>query len=182
MLHICFLLAHPEEIAQLFSEHYEQLHRYAFTILKDGDTAKDIVQAIFLNLWEKRASLNINTSPKAYLFRCVYNESLNYLKKQDTLKKHHFSATAGVMQDEQKPFAWEDDLLLKARIEGALNNLPPQCREVFVKSRAEEKKYSEIASELNISVKTVEAHMSKALRLIRQVVRVFIWFICPLTL
>lgn len=155
------------------------MHRYAFTILKNADEAKDVVQAVFLNLWEKRASLNITTSSKAYLFRSVYNESLNYLKKQEVLQKHHhLSSSMGPLEQEQRPFAFEDELFLKQKIENVLQELPPQCRDVFIKSRAEQKKYSEIASELGIAVKTVEAHMSKALKLIRKIVGVFVVLAC----
>lgn len=166
------------EIEQLFKEHYEQLHRYAFTILKNEDSAKDVVQAVFLTLWEKRETLHINTAPKAYLFRSVYHESLNYLRKQEVLRKHHSAATTGQEDTFQKPFAIEDEMLVKEQIDQVLRELPPQCREVFVKSRAEQKKYTEIAKEMGIAVKTVEAHMSKALKLIRQILRVFIGFLC----
>jgi RNA polymerase sigma-70 factor (ECF subfamily) len=163
----------------LFKEHYEQLHRYAFTIVKDNDEAKDVVQSVFLNLWEKRESLNITTSGKAYLFRSVYNESLNHLKKQEVLQRHHnISVSETDLSSEQKPFAFEDELLLKQKIDEVLNELPPQCREVFMKSRAEKLKYTEIAAELGIAVKTVEAHMSKALKIIRKIVGVFVLMAC----
>jgi len=172
------LVINEAEIAQLFSDYYESLHRYAFTLLRDDDEAKDAVQSVFLNLWEKREHIQINTSPKAYLFRSVYHESLNYIRKQDVLKKHHAHAVAGQEDSQQQPFASEEALFIREKIDKVLQELPPQCREVFVKSRAEQKKYSEIASELGIAVKTVEAHMSKALKLIRQVLRVFILLFC----
>ncbi|RYG44331.1 MAG: sigma-70 family RNA polymerase sigma factor, partial [Chitinophagaceae bacterium] len=121
------------EIEELFRAHYEQLHRYAFSIVKDTDEAKDVVQAVFLNLWEKKATLNINTSPKAYLFRSVYNESLNHLKKNEVLQKHHNLSGATLPgSHEQNPFAVEDEWYLKEKIESVLQELPPQCREVFV--------------------------------------------------
>lgn len=159
-------------------EHYEQLHRYAFTILKNMDEAKDVVQMVFINLWEKRDMLKITTSPKAYLYRSVYNESINYIKKQEVQQKHYnvIAHEKGAARD--VPFDQDEELLLKKKIEEVLQQLPPQCREVFVKSRAEQKKYTEIAAELGIAVKTVEAHMSKALKLIRQIVRVFIGLVC----
>jgi RNA polymerase sigma-70 factor (ECF subfamily) len=173
------LLTTPAEIEDLFKEHYEQLHRYAFTIVKDMDEAKDVVQAVFFNFWDKRATLNITSSAKAYLFRSVYNESLNYLKKQEVLQKHHHISASEISDSqEQKPFAFEDELYLKQKVEQVLQELPPQCREVFIKSRAEQKKYSEIAIELGIAVKTVEAHMSKALKLIRMIVGVFVLLVC----
>jgi RNA polymerase sigma-70 factor (ECF subfamily) len=176
---IFVVVTHPSEIELLFKEHYEQLHRYAFTILKDTDEAKDVVQAVFLNLWEKRETLNITSSPKAYLFRSVYNESLNHIKKQEVLNRHHnLSGAVTPGEDEQKPFAFEDELFLKQKIENVMLELPPQCREVFTKSRAEQKKYSEIAAEMGIAVKTVEAHMSKALKLIRKIVGVLVVLAC----
>ncbi|WP_162902756.1 RNA polymerase sigma-70 factor [Taibaiella koreensis] len=171
-------MIHEAEIAQLFADHYESLHRYAFTLLKDEDEAKDAVQSVFLTIWEKKETIQINSSPKAYLFRSVYHECLNYIRKQDVLKKHHAHAVAGLEDSRQQPFAFEDALFIREKIDKVLQELPPQCREVFVKSRAEQKKYSEIAAELGIAVKTVEAHMSKALKLIRQVLRVFILLFC----
>jgi len=171
-------LTNPAEIEQLFRAHFEQLHRYAFTLLKSTEEAKDIVQAVFLNLWEKREALQINTSPRAYLFRSVYNECLNHIQKQATRNKHHQAAGYTGTYAETSVFREEEELLTRERINKALEGLPPQCREVFVKSRAEQKKYTEIAAEMGIAVKTVEAHMSKALKLIRQIIRVFIWIVC----
>lgn len=142
------------------------------------DEAKDVVQMVFLNLWEKRDTLNIATSPKAYLYRSVYNESINYIKKQEVQQKHYNAIAHEKGAAPDIPFDKDEEQLLKKRIEDVLQQLPPQCREVFVKSRAEQKKYTEIAAELGIAVKTVEAHMSKALKLIRQIVRVFIGLVC----
>lgn len=171
-------MTNPSDIEQLFKTHYEQLHRYAFTVLKNTEEAKDIVQAVFLNLWEKRESLNINTSPRAYLFRSVYHECLNHIQKNDTRNRHHTAASDPDSHTEPLLFTAEEEQLTRERINKVLDELPPQCREVFIKSRAEQKKYTEIAAELGIAVKTVEAHMSKALKLIRQIVRVFIGFLC----
>lgn len=178
LLHICYLLTSPAEIEKLFTDHYGALHRYAFTILKDEEEAKDVVQAVFLNLWEKKDNLSITSSPKAYLFRSVYHESLNFIKKREILQKHHHAAGATELNTEQKPFMGEEELFTRQRIDSVLDELPPQCREVFIKSRAEQKKYAEIAAEMGIAVKTVEAHMSKALKLIRQIVRVIVWVVC----
>ena len=69
------------EIEQLFKEHYEALFRYAFSILKNEEDAKDVLQIVFINLWERKDTLHINSSSKAYLYRSVYNESLNFIKK-----------------------------------------------------------------------------------------------------
>lgn len=173
-------MTNPFDIEQLFKEHYSALHRYAFTIVKDEDNAKDVVQSVFIHLWEKRESLHITSSPKAYLFRSVYNECLNSLKKNEVLRRHQHQAAAHEEKysDDQQSFLAEEEMLTRRKIDRILDELPPQCREVFVKSRAEQKKYSEIAAELGIAVKTVEAHMSKALKLIRQIVRVLALMVC----
>lgn len=166
------------DIQTLFLAHYEQLHRYAFTLLKDADDAKDIVQGVFLRLLEKQVPLHTIEHPRAYLYRSVYNESINSIKKTELKEKHHALLVHDASNVEMPGAAAEDIQVLKQKIEQVLDQLPPQCREVFVKSRADQKKYTEIASEMGIAVKTVEAHMSKALKLIRQIIRVFIGIIC----
>jgi len=162
------------QLEAVFLEQYEALHRYAFTILKNPDDAKDIVQAVFLNLWEKRFSLNINSSIKAYLFKSVHNQSINHLKKEISIQKHHANLVIEQTYYDAVINAQEEEQLLKQKIDGVLDQLSPQCRTVFVKSRMEQKKYTEIAKELGIAVKTVEAHMGKALKLIRQLLRVLV--------
>lgn len=171
-------LIHLPEIEQLFKEHYEALHRYAFTILKDEDDAKDVLQMVFINIWERRESLNIMGSAKSYLYRSVYNESLNYIKKEGVRQKHHQGA--GSLQDsvDMRQSEIESALEWKQKVNKVLEQMPPQCRTVFVKSRTENKKYIEIAEELGISVKTVEAHMSKALKIIRTIVGVLLIVCC----
>ena len=169
------------KIETLFLAHYEALHRYAFSILKDTDEAGDMVQSVFLKLLEKQDNLNIETSAKAYLFRSVYHQCINHIKKEAAKEKHYSGlATEGYAELEQVS-PGEHEEALKQRIDKVLDQLPPQCRTVFIKSRAEQKKYVEIAVELNISVKTVEAHMSKALKLIRQILRVLIVIFCLIT-
>ena len=167
-------------IRELFINFYEGLHRYAFTILKDADQAKDVVHNVFLHLMEKR-NLGINTSIKAYLYRAVYNECINTIKKSGSDSKHH-QRLFKESEDADMPDYYTHETLdeIRNRINSVLDQLPPQCREVFIRSRGGQMKYAEIAQELNISIKTVEAHMSKALKLIKAVVRVNSVIICLL--
>lgn len=176
--HFCFRLENHTDIQALFLAHYEQLHRYAFTIVKDGDEAKDTVQAVFLRILEKEVPLHTIEHPKAYLYRSVYNESINHIRKTELQEKHHSLLFQAAATTDAQHSVVEETLLMKQKVDKVLDQLPPQCREVFVKSRAEQKKYTEIAEEMGIAVKTVEAHMSKALKLIRQIIRVFIGIIC----
>ncbi len=166
------------DIQALFRAHYEQLHRYAFTILKDTDEAKDIVQAVFLRILEKEVPLHTIEHPRAYLYRSVYNESINNIRKTELKTRHHSLLLQQATSTDTPGSDLEEAALLKQKVDQVLDQLPTQCREVFVKSRAGQKKYTEIASEMGIAVKTVEAHMTKALKLIRQIIRVFIGIIC----
>lgn len=170
-----------DQIETLFNAHYEALHRYAFTIVKDADEAKDIVQSVFLNVWEKRQAISINTSAKSYLFRSVYNQSINHLKKDAARIQQNALLAREMIPETPEHSEEETQELIKQKINNILDQLPPQCRQVFVKSRAERKKYTEIAAEMGIAVKTVEAHMTHALKLIRKILRVLVVVLCLIT-
>ncbi len=150
----------------LFKSHFKALHAYAFTIIKEEMMAEEIVQNVFCRLWEKREQIEINQSAKAYLYRSVYNESLNYLKHQKV--KATYQQHAARNKDlETHSAAKTEHKELQFHLANALNELPEQCRTIFQMSRFEELKYREIASELGLSVKTVENQMGKALKILR---------------
>ena len=151
---------------QLFKKHFNSLHAYAFTILKDEDLAEEIVQGMFLKFWEKREKLHIQ-SIKAYLYKCVYNDSLNYIKHEKTKYKYQ-EYTKYTMNTENEPASLKVELSeLQYHISQALAHLPQQCRTIFQLSRFEELKYREIADHLGLSIKTVESQMGKALKILR---------------
>ncbi len=142
--------------------------------VKDHDIAREIVQDAFANLWEKRDSIQLDRSPKSYLGTSVRNRCLNYLrdhKKFDRSILEFEGLGAGHDYVEHDHLVVDE---LKASIEKATNDLPDKCRQVFLKNRVENMKYKEIADELDISVKTVEAQMSKALRIMRDKLSEFI--------
>ena len=150
---------------QSFDKYFDSLYHYAFTIVKENDAAKDIVQAAFIKLWEKRNEVNLDTSAKAYLYTSVYNLSLNTIRNLKTREGHHqqlrpVEITNDVNSAEQKE--------MRARINEAIEKLPGRCKEVFCKSRFEGKKYAEIAAEMDISIKTVEGQLGKALKILRE--------------
>ncbi|WP_316845767.1 RNA polymerase sigma-70 factor [Pedobacter psychrodurus] len=160
----------------LFKTHYNALHAYAQVILKDEDLAEEIVQGMFLKFWEKRTSLNIQ-SIKAYLYKCVYNDSLNYLKQEKTKSKYQ-DFTVHTMNTEHEPASLKVELSeLQQHLKEALNHLPEQCRTIFQMSRFEELKYREIAEHLGLSIKTVENQMGKALRILRLKLADFLVFV-----
>jgi len=140
---------------------------FALEYVKDHEVAREIVQEAFVNLWEKRNTIELDRSPKSYLGTTVRNRCLNYLRDH---KKFDRSILDFEGLDNGHNYVEQDHLVtdeLKVRIEEATNALPDKCREIFLLNRMENKKYHEIATELNISVKTVEAQMSKALRTMR---------------
>ncbi len=152
----------------IFKAYYQPLCRYAYSFLEDKQEAEEVVQSSFITVWEKRKSLDIQTSLKSYLYRMVRNGCLNVIKHEKVKKQHvaHELAVADVSYESvsQKVYATE----LETKISEAMKVLPEQCRLVFQLSRFEELKYQEIADQLKISVKTVENHMGKALRIMRE--------------
>lgn len=160
-------LSDTNAIEQYFFEYFEALHRYAYTLLNDSDEAKDVVQHIFMHLWEKKETLSIEQSARAYLYTATHNHCLNRMKSRQTRQRHYQQYSTGqeqVTSDNEEQMSFR---ALKQEVLSAMETLPDKCREVFYKSRFEEKTYPEIAKELEISVKTVEAHMGKALRTLR---------------
>lgn len=152
----------------LFRTYYQPLCNYAFTFVQDHDEAEEIVQSTFLQVWEKRDVLEIRTGVKPYLYAMVRNACLNVIKHEKVKQQHIAVEMAmgerSVESVSRSVMASE----LEAKIYRAMEALPEQCRLVFKLSRFEELKYSEIAEQLNISIKTVENHMGKALKIMRE--------------
>lgn len=152
---------------QLFKAHYKELHAYAHVILRDPDLAEEIVQNMFLKFWEKRDLLNVQTSIKAYLYKCIYHDSLNYLKRQKVETKYQDYAAYSMNNSHEAASSRVELNELERKLHQALNELPEHCRTIFQMSRFEELKYREIAEQLGLSIKTVENQMGKALKILR---------------
>lgn len=153
---------------QVFKSHFRSLHSYAATILRDPAPAEEVVQTIFMKWWEKKEQIDIKENISVYLYRAVHNESLNYLKHLKV--RATYQSHAMRRQIQQPPERASDRLAsveLEQKLEKALQELPEQCRTIFQLSRFEELKYREIADRLDLSIKTVENQMGKALRLLR---------------
>ena len=152
----------------LFRTYYQPLCNYAYTFVQDRDEAEEIVQSTFLSVWEKRENLAIHTGVKPYLYAMVRNACLNVIK-HEKIKQQHASMEMAVAERSSESVASTVMASeLETRIFGAMSKLPEQCRLVFKLSRFEELKYGEIAEQLNISIKTVENQMGKALRIMRE--------------
>ena len=168
------LKANKEAIVErLFREHFEALSGLAMKYIGDFDSSKDIVHEVFTSFWQKIDSLPADTQYKSYLFTAVRNKSFNHLRDR---KKHLDIVDAETLESPEREDSVETKELAR-EIEYALNLLPERCREVFELSRFEGMKYGQIADELNISVKTVEGQMSKALRLLREHLKDFLMLI-----
>lgn len=152
---------------QLFHADYKGLCLFALKYVRDLETAREIVQDAFISLWEKRESINMEKSVKSYLTATIKNKCYNYLRDN---KKFNSSLIAAEMREEEYSYESHDVLTeneLSEKISSSISELPEKCREIFTLSRFENLKYSEIASKLGISVKTVETQMSKALQHMR---------------
>jgi RNA polymerase sigma-70 factor, ECF subfamily len=152
----------------IFRTYYQPLCNYAYTFVQDRDEAEEIVQATFLSVWEKKEGLDIHTGVKPYLYAMVRNAALNVIKHEKVKQQHAAVELAVAERSSESVTRTVMAAELEGRIYNALNKLPEQCRLVFKLSRFEELKYSEIAEQLNISVKTVENQMGKALRIMRE--------------
>ncbi|WP_349316318.1 RNA polymerase sigma-70 factor [Chitinophaga sp. MM2321] len=149
----------------LFRENHAQCIAFATHYTGDSHEAEEIVQQVFLRLWEKRDTITITGSVKAYLFSAIRNTAISQWRKDS------------VRSDRETDYGTTRETATQAsdqvrELEGlyrqALERLPARCREVFVLSRQQNLKYTEIAATMNISVKTVENQMGKALRILHQ--------------
>lgn len=148
----------------LFRHYSALVYRFAYGYLKDRPEAEEIVQECFLKIWEKREQIHADVPLKGYLFTVAHHAVLNQLRR----RQHHLrfqaytSAAPPVQVGNEAEFA-ELETLYRA----ALAQLPPKRREIFELSRQQGLSYPEIARQLNLSVKTVEAQMSHALKFMR---------------
>ncbi len=156
-------------LRSIFDRHYALLLRDVSRLIADEDTGKDIVQETFVELWRKRAELDIHTSLRAYLRRAAVNRALNYLKTKrplfidDTTEMTvAVDTSTGDMAQQQRQES------LESALHRAIAALPEKCRVVFSLSRFENQSHREIAEQLGISVKTIENQITKAMKTLRE--------------
>lgn len=156
------------EFESLFRSSYVSLVRYARVIIKDHDTAEEIVQDLFFKIWQDREKLNIESSLNGYLFRSVHNRCLHHIEHLKVVEKHAEEMSLMQPERQENPADILQYAELQARIASILEKLPERCGQIFYMNRFEGLKYSEIAEKLSVSIKTVEANMGKALREFRK--------------
>lgn len=153
------------DLETLFKTFYASLTVFSNKYVQDMEAAKEIVQDVFLHLHEKRDSLQINSSPKSYLFQAVRNRSLNHIQKIKTRQGHYDQFQLTV-----EPASFDDQLEaveLEEKLSLLIQELPEACQRIFIMSRFDGKKNQEIADELGISKRTVETQISNALKALR---------------
>jgi RNA polymerase sigma-70 factor (ECF subfamily) len=151
----------------IFRQWYAPLVAMTSALLRDQGPAEELVQDVLLELWRRREGITFETSIRAYLFQAARNRGLNYLRRQRVEARGESTIAAAMPSPEASDRAARE-AELNVAIQSAIAGLPDRCREVFELSRVQGLKYSEIALELGISVKTVEAQMGKALRVMRE--------------
>jgi RNA polymerase sigma-70 factor, ECF subfamily len=152
----------------LFRKYYVRLCGFSNKFLNDPEQAKEVVQEVFTKIWEGRTNIDPEDSLNAYLFKIAQNLSINKLQRKKVESK--YIEIYKLVYVDNREFSPYDSLLaheLNDNLNIAVSKIPPKCRRIFELSRLDGLKYNEIAAVLNISVKTVEAQMSKALNILR---------------
>lgn len=157
----------------LFEKYHAALCLLAYRFTKDKDTSKDVVQDVFIRIWNNRQSIEITSSLSAYLKRSVVNACLNHIEKE---KRHSILGVEVLVREPSAATSDRDysEHELTMQLEKSIERLPVRTRAVFLLIRKEEMTYKEVAETLNISLKAVEKEMMKALRLLREMLKNFL--------
>lgn len=148
----------------IFNEYYDFIRNYLFYLSGDMDVAEDLVQDVFMKLWEKKDTIKDETL-KPLLFKIARNLFFNTHKKK-VLDLRFINSYISQTENESPEYLLEMKEF-DVQLQKSISDLPDHCRTIFLMSRIDEMKYSEIADSLNISVKAVEKQVSKALKLLR---------------
>lgn len=157
-----------EAFTELYNRYWDKTFAVAYHRLDDAQEAEEVVQEVFLSIWQRRASLKLTHTMATYLSVAVKYKVISYLDRQYRKQQHLDELTFTSSETEDSTIQWLEEKELRERLDHSISQLPEKCRIVFLLSRDENKTYAEIAAELGISQKTVEAHMSKALSTLRQ--------------
>lgn len=172
-----------EAFEQFFKANQPPLVAYANKFLNDWEASRDIVQEVFLSLWENKDKNSINTSLRAYLFTSVRNQCVNTIKHKIVVQKHSDSTLAQLRELELNYYGSENETHLRLfeneigkKIEETISDLPEQCRITFELSRFEGLKSQEIAKKMEVSVRTVETQIYRALKVLKESLKDYLTF------
>ena len=151
----------------LVNNYHHRLCVYAFNLTSDHDLSEDIVQNVFMRIWNKKHKLKDDLVVKSYLYKAVYNEFIDQYRKNKnvlTLEKKHIDALTYIVEEEDEKSLEKLISIVKKEID----KLPPKCKQTFLLSKEEGLTNLEISEYLNISIKSVEAHITKAFSVLRK--------------
>jgi RNA polymerase sigma-70 factor (family 1) len=149
----------------LMNSFYQKLCGYAYTLSHEHAAAEDIVQNVFVKVWSNKKNINTSFSIKSYLYKSVYNEFINQYRKNKPvffLEKKYLESVDLVVENSNENL----DKLLQL-VDKEINELPSKCREIFILNKKEGLTHIEISEHLNISIKTIEGHMTRAFKILR---------------
>jgi RNA polymerase sigma-70 factor (ECF subfamily) len=159
----------------IFHEYFHVLHEYAYFYIGNSQLAEDIVQDVFLKIWDSRDRLAIHTSLKGYLFRSIHNNCIQYLRHKVVEQKHHAIHQTKLEEavlmnrlffETGLTRLYENDI--ESLVNKAIDDLPGKTREIYVLSRHKYLKNSAIAKKFNVTEKSIEYHITKALESLRK--------------
>jgi RNA polymerase sigma-19 factor, ECF subfamily len=160
---------------KLFKTHYRNLCFFAESYVKEKAMAEEIVGSFFINLWEKRKTIEIKGSVKSYFYSSIHNQCIKYLEHLKVMKKYEEYATFRLRNKEllapssnAYPLANMISQETVKDIEKSIGELPEKCREIFCLSRFDELSYEDISVKLDISINTVRTQMARALQKLRE--------------
>ncbi len=147
-----------------FDLYYQGLISFVYGLIRDEEVAKDIVNDVFLTLWDRRKMLDPEKSVKSYLFIIAKNHALNYIKHQSVVKQYEQYQSCELNTEESE---WDEYEAKLEKVRSVFNLLPEKQQEVVRKCCVEGKKYKDVALELDISVSTVKTHLLRAMKFLR---------------
>ena len=152
----------------LYKKYSKRLYRFGFSIIKSQEETENLMQDVFLNLWENRHKVEKDSSIKSYIFTIAYNSAISIIRKK--AKESQFvEYLKSIQKINQEPVNVEVEYNeLTNKLDEIIKELPQRQKEVYLMHRVEGLKYNEIAERLNISINTIENHMSRALKTIRE--------------
>lgn len=164
-----------EAFELFFRRYYPRLKLFATRLVGDENCAEDFTQDTFFLLWENRETIKENGNLKSWIFLSLRNHCLNYLKKQKIQQRYvEYASYENSSQELFLTNFLEEDEIIKLKsamlqeVHQIIETLPPQCKKVFELSRFQKLKNKEISEQLNISIKTVEKHISHAMKILRK--------------
>lgn len=166
-----------DAFSYIFNKHYNNLYSYACRILNDENDAQECVQSTFCHIWDVHKTLEIRESLKSYLYRAIYNKAITIIRQKKLIEKYNDKGLSDlyfsrVVQNPQAEIRLNDSETRKVIVNG-IDSLPQRCREIFIKCKIQGYSYIEVASTLNLSVKTIENQMTIAIRKLREKLKNF---------